>query len=378
MRKAFASIGVGILAPIILASCGKPEIVSGQVFVVTSGRDNIKLALVEVRAIPEKVLLEHFLERKKSLNERQRALIADLMDAEKKAYAAKVASERASAEFLRLSSQNERLLNAPGNKTAENKINSEATYRKSVDYFYSLQEQLKDAWQSNFLIDQLPATEWVSKTDADGKFQLRTPSGKHAISATISRNAMGTLEIYSWLIWSDASGASGQQILLSNDNLFGSNCKECVRPTQHVVLEAEIQSEITHWSTKRLSLADTAASNLPSDGQSKPYSTSEQMSAGQQIYANNCIACHQANGKGVPPAFPPLAGSKVVVGLPDKLVLLLLRGRPGTAMQSFENLTDSEIAALSTFTRNSFGNRTGDIVQPSLVNAIRDKSRSNR
>jgi cytochrome c oxidase subunit 2 len=73
----------------------------------------------------------------------------------------------------------------------------------------------------------------------------------------------------------------------------------------------------------------------------------------------------------MPPAFPALAGSKVVLAAADQQINVLLNGRPGTAMQSFARLSNTDLASVITFTKNSFGNNTGTIVQPADVKAAR-------
>lgn len=82
---------------------------------------------------------------------------------------------------------------------------------------------------------------------------------------------------------------------------------------------------------------------------------------GGQLYAANCAACHQTNGNGLPPAFPALAGSAVVVGDAAGLIEVLLKGRPGTAMAPFGRLADAEIAAIATHVRSSWGNDAGAV-----------------
>ena len=122
------------------------------------------------------------------------------------------------------------------------------------------------------------------------------------------------------------------------------------------------------WSTKK---AAEGVAGAPADDYSKVYSLAEMQTAGEKVYATNCVACHQANGKGSPPAFPALSGSKVVTGPADAQIDILLNGKPGTAMASFARLTDTEIAAVMTYTKNSWDNKTGKIVQPSDVKAKR-------
>ena len=86
------------------------------------------------------------------------------------------------------------------------------------------------------------------------------------------------------------------------------------------------------------------------------------------------MACHQPTGKGVPGAFPALDGSKVVLGPQDAQIDLLLKGKAGTAMASFKQLSDTELAAVLTYTRNAWSNKAEDnIVQPKEVLAARAK-----
>jgi cytochrome c oxidase subunit 2 len=93
-------------------------------------------------------------------------------------------------------------------------------------------------------------------------------------------------------------------------------------------------------------------------------------SSGEKVYAANCAACHQATGKGMPPTFPALAGSKIATGAKGAHIGMVLNGKPGTAMASFARLSDAEIAAVVTFERTSWGNNAGE-VQPAEVAAAR-------
>ena len=103
----------------------------------------------------------------------------------------------------------------------------------------------------------------------------------------------------------------------------------------------------------------------------KVWTATELAARGEKVYAANCVACHQANGAGVPGAFPALAGSQVVNGAQDGQIGLLLNGKNG--MPAWKStLSDTEIAAVITYTRNSFGNKPEDnIVQPAEVLAAR-------
>lgn len=93
---------------------------------------------------------------------------------------------------------------------------------------------------------------------------------------------------------------------------------------------------------------------------------------GEQVYAANCAACHQPTGAGAPPAFPALKGSQLVLGPQDAHIDIVLKGKAGTAMASFKQLSDTELAAVLTYTRNAWGNAPEDaVVQPRDVLAAR-------
>ena len=91
------------------------------------------------------------------------------------------------------------------------------------------------------------------------------------------------------------------------------------------------------------------------------------MARGEKVYQANCQACHQANGQGVQGTFPALAGSKVVASTADQIAILL-NGK--NAMPSWKALSDVELAAVATYTKNSWGNKCGE-VQPAEFKAAR-------
>ncbi len=98
-------------------------------------------------------------------------------------------------------------------------------------------------------------------------------------------------------------------------------------------------------------------------------SMDDAMAQGEQIYNQNCVACHQAGGVGMPPVFPALAGSDKATG--DRLITMdtIVNGVDGTAMAAYgRQLNPIQLAAVITFVRNAFGNDTGDLVQPTEVN----------
>lgn len=105
---------------------------------------------------------------------------------------------------------------------------------------------------------------------------------------------------------------------------------------------------------------------------SKVWTLAEQVARGEKVYAANCAACHQANGQGIPPAFPALEGSKLVKGPKEGHIGIVLNGKPGTAMASFgAQLNDTDIAAVVAYERNAWSNKSGDVIQPAEVKALR-------
>jgi cytochrome c oxidase subunit II len=113
------------------------------------------------------------------------------------------------------------------------------------------------------------------------------------------------------------------------------------------------------------------AMSAAADDPGKQWDLKELVARGEKVYAANCVACHQASGQGTPAMkAPALAGSKVVTGPEEPQIDTVLNGRPNTAMQSFKQLSDTEIAAVITYTRNSWGNKASE-VQPAEVKARR-------
>ncbi len=98
----------------------------------------------------------------------------------------------------------------------------------------------------------------------------------------------------------------------------------------------------------------------------------ELMSVGKQVYDKHCAACHQANGEGLPGVFPALKDSPIALGDVDAHIDIIVNGKAGTAMQAFgKQLTLKEIAAVTTYERNAWGNDTGDLVQAKDVAALK-------
>jgi len=98
---------------------------------------------------------------------------------------------------------------------------------------------------------------------------------------------------------------------------------------------------------------------------------SAQNADGQSLFKKNCAACHQASGKGIPGAFPPLVGSAIVLGAPTEATTVLLKGRGG--MPDFSaSMSDHDIAAVLSYARASWGNKAGPLSGPDVL-ALREQ-----
>jgi cytochrome c oxidase subunit II len=107
------------------------------------------------------------------------------------------------------------------------------------------------------------------------------------------------------------------------------------------------------------------------DDPSKVWTLEDITKRGEKVYAANCAACHQPNGKGAGP-IKPLDGAAVVLDADKtKQIKVLLNGQNNLAMPAWKQLSDTDIAAVITYTKNNWSNKTGQLVQPAEVKAAR-------
>ena len=124
------------------------------------------------------------------------------------------------------------------------------------------------------------------------------------------------------------------------------------------------------------------------DLRSSPSPAAKQTVAGDKLFAQNCAACHQPDGKGIPGAFPPLAGSSWVTASPDVIGRILLYGVNGPIKVSGKDfngqmpnfgarMDDEQIAAIASYVRTAWGNQS-EAVNPGQIAKIRsdEKGRS--
>ena len=141
-----------------------------------------------------------------------------------------------------------------------------------------------------------------------------------------------------------------------------------------VVVRAVEQEEFDAFIAEKVALAEAERMLT-----SKVWTKDELMERGESFYVTNCVACHQANGKGIPPVFPALEGSQIALNDSDKHIEILMEGVQGSAMAAFGNMySEVDIAAVITYTRQAWSNgENGDGVIVTPKDIVEYKNRVN-
>lgn len=128
-----------------------------------------------------------------------------------------------------------------------------------------------------------------------------------------------------------------------------------------VVVEVKSAEEYSKWVDARKKEMAAKA-----DDPNKEWQLAELQSRGEKVYGANCVACHQAGGTGAG-QFPALIKAASVVGPSADQIKILLNGK-GAGMPAWKQLSDVEIAAVITYTRNAWGNKADEgLVQPKAI-----------
>jgi cytochrome c oxidase subunit II len=141
-----------------------------------------------------------------------------------------------------------------------------------------------------------------------------------------------------------------------------------------IVVEAVTEDKYKEWVAQQHAKKTQSATASAADA-NKTYTMDELKAEGEKVYGKTCVACHQPNGQGMPPAFPALAGGKIATGpIAGHIDIVVNGSKKNPAMVAWKTqLTDLEIASVITYERNSFGNKDGDMVQPKDIAAARGK-----
>jgi cytochrome c oxidase subunit 2 len=149
---------------------------------------------------------------------------------------------------------------------------------------------------------------------------------------------------------------------------YGQCAELCGKEHAYMPIHVKVlsQEDYAAWvADKQKALAAKA------EDPSKVWALPELLAKGEQVYAANCAACHQANGKGMGPIKPLDASAVVLDADKAKQIAILLNGAANGAMPAWKQLSDTDIAAVITYTKNSWSNTTGQIVQPADIVAAR-------
>ncbi len=148
---------------------------------------------------------------------------------------------------------------------------------------------------------------------------------------------------------------------------YGQCAELCGKEHAYMPIHVKVvtDDEFKSWSEAKLK-----AQAAKADDPSKVWTLEDLVARGQKVYDGNCAACHLANGKGAG-AVKALDGAAVVLDADkSKQINVLLNGQ-NNIMPAWKQLSDTEIAAVITFTKNNWSNKTGFVVQPADVLAAR-------
>jgi cytochrome c oxidase subunit 2 len=150
-------------------------------------------------------------------------------------------------------------------------------------------------------------------------------------------------------------------------DFYGQCAELCGKEHAYMPIHVKVvsQADYAKWvDTKKKELAALA------DDPTKVWELPALVARGEKVYAANCAACHRPDGKGAGP-IKPLDGSAIVMGDPAAQIAILLNGAANGAMPAWKQLSDTEIAAVITYTKNNWSNQTGKLVQPAEIVAAR-------
>ena len=211
-----------------------------------------------------------------------------------------------------------------------------------------------------------PTDDYLLKVDNP----LVVPVGKKIRIITTSNDVIHSFAVNSFGIKQDAIPGFVRDTWFRAEKTgdFHGQCQElCGKEHAYMPIHVKVLSaeDYTAWVA-----AENKKLAAKQDDPAKVWTLAELTQKGEKIYTANCQACHQANGKGAGP-IKPLDGAAVVLDADiTKQIKVLLNGQ-NNAMPSWKQLSESEIAAVISFTKNNWSNKTGQMVQPADVHAAR-------
>ena len=211
-----------------------------------------------------------------------------------------------------------------------------------------------------------PTDDYLLKVDNP----LVVPVGKKIRIITTSNDVIHSFAVNSFGIKQDAIPGFVRDTWFKAEQIgdFHGQCQElCGKEHAYMPIHVKVVSaeDYTTWVA-----AENTKLAAKQDDPNKVWTLAELTQKGEKVYAANCVACHQSTGKAVG-AIKALDGAVVVLDADaSKQIKVLLNGQ-NNAMPAWKQLSDSEIAAVISFTKNNWSNKTGQIVQPADVRAAR-------
>ena len=200
---------------------------------------------------------------------------------------------------------------------------------------------------------------------------LVVPVGKKVRIITTSTDVIHAFAVPSFGIKQDAIPGFVRDTWFRAERVgdFHGQCQElCGKEHAYMPIDVKVVSaeEYSKWVNEQQKKMAALK-----DDPTKVWPKEELIARGSKVYAANCQVCHQANGKGGGPV-KPLDGAAVVLNADkSKQIMVLLNGQNNGAMPSWKALSDTDLAAVISFTKNNWSNKTDQIVQPSEVLANR-------
>jgi len=151
-------------------------------------------------------------------------------------------------------------------------------------------------------------------------------------------------------------------------DFYGQCAELCGKEHAYMPIHVKVleQADYAQWvEGKKKEMAALA------DDPSKEWQLAELVARGEKVYAANCVACHRADGKGAGPIKALDAAQVVLDADAARQIGIMLNGAANGAMPAWKSLSDTEIAAVITYTKNQWSNKTEQIVQPSAIVAAR-------
>jgi cytochrome c oxidase subunit 2 len=158
-------------------------------------------------------------------------------------------------------------------------------------------------------------------------------------------------------------------------NAWQNNTGDAVQASDVKLAVGAEESATTETSAAEQTVPVATETATESEDLTKVYTMEEMMKMGEEVYLASCAACHQPSGKGLPPAFPGLDGSAIATGdVAVHLDIVINGSKKNPAMAAYSpQLTDTQIAAVVTYERNAWTNKTGDLIQAADVSAASAK-----